>query len=97
MLFARAVAAALALAPLSLLGCSSPTLPLGTPCNSDADCSGDLVCLELASSDADGGCSSEGSSCTKGCQTDADCAELGQTYHCVAGCNGTSSCEQETP
>jgi hypothetical protein len=76
------------------IGCSSNALrPAGTSCSGDGDCAAGLSCLGLATF-SDAGCSTTANACSKECHVDGDCAAVGPTFKCFAGCGNVSICGQ---
>lgn len=65
---------------------------LGEPCDATKACSAQLglSCRDLLVSEA-GGCKAVAQTCSKACDTDADCDGLAPNAKCF-GCGGTKSC-----
>ena len=78
-------------AVIALASCGTTTLPAGTACQQPADCDSGLSCLDLAQFTGTM-CTVVGKSCSITCTIDSDCANLGATYKCFAGCGATKSC-----
>ena len=78
--------------PLWASACGDTTA--GNVCTSDNDCDTEFRCLAASHlQPASGGerCVAAGRSCTIVCTGDADCASLGDDFHCVANCASSSS------
>jgi hypothetical protein len=60
----------------------------GQNCKTTADCTSGLSCIDLAMTPPGGTCTSDGKACSKTCTGDPDCAALGASFKCFAGCPG---------
>ena len=68
------------------------SLPAGASCASSDACAGGLTCLDVAQVNG-ATCTVVGKSCSKVCTGDGDCATLGASFKCFAGCGTDKTCE----
>jgi hypothetical protein len=84
------------LAAVMLVGCGTSALPAGAVCKQTGDCDTDLMCLDVGQFSGSA-CTVVGKTCSKTCAADSDCASLGSSFHCFAGCGSDKICGATGP
>ena len=79
-----------------LAACGTSPLPAGAVCKQTSDCETDLSCLDVAQFSGSA-CTVVGKACSKTCSTDPDCASLGSSFRCFAGCGSDKTCGATGP
>lgn len=82
---------------LVLAACTGGTLPAGAVCEQGDQCDDGLACLDLGQFSGTT-CTVVGKVCSRTCEDDAGCADLGANFRCFAGCGTEKICgEVATP
>lgn len=76
--------------------CGTSPLPAGAVCKQTGDCEADLTCLDVGQFSGSA-CTVVGKTCSKTCSTNADCAALGSSFMCFAGCGSDMVCGATAP
>lgn len=88
----------LAVAIAFVVGCTTDggKLPPSAVCEQTSDCEDGLTCEPFAVF-PQGVCMEQGTICTKTCETDADCTDLGPNFMCFANCDGMMCADTVAP
>ena len=84
------------LAVVILAACGTSPLPAGAVCKQTGDCDSNLMCLDVAQFSGSA-CTVVGKACSVVCTTDTECAPLGSSFHCFAGCGSDKFCGATAP
>jgi hypothetical protein len=76
---------------IMLAACGTSALSAGAVCHQPTDCESDLMCLDIGQFSGSA-CTVVGKTCSKTCSADTDCAALGSSFHCFAGCGSDKFC-----
>lgn len=74
-----------------LFACAPSTLPAGATCTKADACDEGLECLPFSQFTGDE-CEDVAESCSVPCETDDDCAELGESFLCFETCDAGKTC-----
>jgi hypothetical protein len=88
--------ALIAIACAALAACGTSALPAGAVCKQSSECESGLSCLDVAQFNGTT-CTVIGKSCSIVCTGDPDCAALGATFKCFAGCGADQTCGSVGP